>query len=313
MWPACIDHLWQSIAFCAVVSICAFLTRASRAVFRLWLWRVAALKFLLPFALLYRLGEWLGFPVAYTADAVPPALVARIEALTPLLAPAHAFEPPATGGWSLLAFLAGAVCLGGVISRVTHEQRRNARELARQAIDVDDVLRYPGLIVTVLMGMSAVAIAAAPLLAGAVADQMRRHELLIQNSLSLRAGRVVMTEAAPGMGGRYRVTADAHGVLIRNANLIDLVAIVYSLPHSSVWADQMASGDDGPKNFWLLSPRYDVRVAAPVRKPEDFDPYALRQPVTRILGERFGLQIEIDGKCQPPCGNYGMPMSDEPL
>jgi hypothetical protein len=174
-------------------------------------------------------------------------------------------------------------------------------------------LRYPGLIVTVLMGMSAVAIVAAPLLAGAVADQTRRHEILIENSLSLRTARVVMTEAAPGMGGRYGVIADGHGVLIRNANLIDLVAIVYSLPHSSVWADQMASGDEELRNFWLLTPRYDVRVAGHVREPERFDPYALRQPVTRILAERFGLQVEIDGKCQPPCGNYGVPMSDDPL
>jgi hypothetical protein len=107
MSPAFIDHLWQSMLFCAVASACAFLSRASRAVFRQWLWRAAALKFLFPFTLLYWLGEWLGFPVAYTADAVPPALVARIEALTPLLAPAHTFEPPAA--WLLVASLTGAV------------------------------------------------------------------------------------------------------------------------------------------------------------------------------------------------------------
>jgi hypothetical protein len=186
-------------------------------------------------------------------------------------------------------------------------------EVARQEIDADDVLRYPGLVITLLMSLSAMAIVAAPLLAGAVADQQRRHELLIENSLSLRGARVLMTEAAPGMGARYRVTADTRGVFIRNANLVDLVAIVYAIPHSSVWADQMASGDESSRNFWLVSPRYDLRVAAMVRDPDDFDAYALRQPVTKLLAERFGIQIEIDGKCQPPCGYYGVAMSAEPL
>ena len=311
MLPEWIDHLWQSLLFCALASVCAFLTRASRAVFRLWLWRAAALKFLLPFALLFWIGEWLGFPVAHTADPVPRTLVAWIDVMAPLLAPAREFELPGASLW--LVLLAGAVCLGATFFRIGDETRRTRAELARQEIDVDDVLRYPGLVITALMSLSAMAIVAAAPLAGAVADQQRRHQLLIENSRSLRGAQVVMTAAAPGMGARYRVIADERGVFIRNANLIDLVAIVYALPHSSVWADQMTSGDEGPQNFWLISPRYDLRVAAPVVQPESFDPYALRQPVTKMLAERFGLQIEIDGKCQPPCGNYGVAMSAEPL
>ena len=76
----------------------------------------------------------------------------------------------------------------------------------------------------------------------------------------------------------------------------------------------MASGEDGGRqNYWLLSPRYDVRVTAPVREPDRFDPYALRQIVTRMITERFGSEIHMNGKCQPPCGRYGVPLANEPL
>jgi hypothetical protein len=123
-----------------------------------------------------------------------------------------------------------------------------------------------------------------------------------------------MTVAARGMGERYRVVADDSGVLIRNANLIDIVAIVYAIHRSAVWTEHRASGDPGAlPNFWMVWPRYDVRVTAPVVHPEEFDPYALRQPLTRLLAERFGLEINLDNKCQPPCGNYGVVMPADPL
>jgi hypothetical protein len=313
MLAAFVDHLWQSLLFFAGVAAFAFLTRASRAILRLWLWRSAALKFLLPFALLHAIGGWIGFPVAHTADLPPRSLIAMADRVTPLVAPVRALHSRGAVAGSLLALalLLSALCIRRAAVRILDEQRRARDERERRERAVDDVLAYPGFIVSTLLTSCAFATISAPLLAGALADRQWRHELLIVNSLSLRAGRVAISEAAPGMGSRYRVVADEKGALIRNANLIDLVAIVYGIHRSAVWSEQMSTRD--ARDFWLLSPRYDVRVIAPVREPEDFDPYSLRQPVTRMLAERFGLEVHLDNKCQPPCGNYGVAMSTEPL
>jgi len=313
MLAAFVDHLWQSLLFCTGVAAFAFVARTSRAVLRLWLWRSAALKFLLPLALWYSIGGWIGFPVAHTAELPPPALLAAADRVTPMVAPVHARQFHDASAWLLLAMalLSSAVCIRWAAVRIVVEQRRARAERERQERNVDDALRYPGFIVSALMVFCACAAILVPLLGGALADRQRRHELLIVNSLSLRAGQVVISAAAPGMGSRYRVVADARGALVRNANLIDLVAIVYGIHRSAVWSEQMAVSDE--RDFWLLSPRYDVRVIAPVRNPRDFDPYSLRQPVTRLLAERFGLEIHLDNKCQPPCGIYGVAMSVEPL
>ncbi|HLA71317.1 MAG TPA: hypothetical protein VK624_07385 [Steroidobacteraceae bacterium] len=313
MLAAFVDHLWQSLLFCSGVAVFAFLARASRAVLRLWLWRSAALKFLFPFALLHAVGAWNGFPVAHTADLPPPSLIAMADGLTPLAVPVRALQFHGASAWLLLALalLLSAACVRWSAARIMDEQRRAREEWERQERSVDDVLGYPGFVVSTLLTFCAFATVSAPLLGGALADRQRRHELLIANSLSLRSGQVVISEAAPGMGSRYRVVADAKGALIRNANLIDLVAIVYGIHRSTVWSEQMSTKSE--RDFWLISPRYDVRVIAPVRDPEDFDPYSLRQPVTRLLAKRFGLEIHLDNKCQPPCGNYGVAMSAEPL
>jgi hypothetical protein len=60
-------------------------------------------------------------------------------------------------------------------------------------------------------------------------------------------------------------------------------------------------------------PRYDIRVQARVPDPEDFDPYALRQNLTKALSEQFGLEIYVNGDCQPPCGNYHLALAEDPL
>jgi hypothetical protein len=309
------DHLWQSLLVCGFIASCAFMTRASRAVFRLWLWRAALLKFAVPLSLFHALGGWIGYPVAHTADPVPSSLLALSGAMTPAVAPFGQLQVQGSVGWWLpLAFLASLICVSGVVSRIGTEQRNVRMERERQARDVNDIPRYPGLWATAFMASTALAIVSAPLIAGALADRKHRHELLIANSLSLRRGQIVMAQAAPGMGERYRVVADPDGVLIRNANLIDIVAIVYAIHRSAVWTEYRPSADpEARRNFWMVSPRYDVRVTAPVLEPAQFDPYALRQPLTKLLAERFGLEINLDSRCQPPCGNYGVAMSADPL
>ena len=60
MLAGIIDHLWQSLAFAAIVLGVTYLTRRNSAALQLWLWRIAALKFLLPLGLLFAWGAWLG-------------------------------------------------------------------------------------------------------------------------------------------------------------------------------------------------------------------------------------------------------------
>ena len=116
------------------------------------------------------------------------------------------------------------------------------------------------------------------------------------------------------MGQRYRVVADEHGVLVRNASIRDLVAMAYGVNRYSVWVNQFIQRtEEGQIESWFLSPRYDVRANAPIREPGKFDPYALRRPVSRLLADRFGLEIYVNGSCQPPCGVYQTQISPEPL
>jgi uncharacterized protein (TIGR03435 family) len=123
-----------------------------------------------------------------------------------------------------------------------------------------------------------------------------------------------MTPAAPGMGTRIRLSADEHGVLIRNTNIQGLVAIAYGVSPYSVWSDQYVSTASNPDHdYWLTSPRYDVSVRAPLPEPDEFNSYALRQPITKLLADRFGLEIYLNARCQPPCGVYQVAMPKEPL
>jgi hypothetical protein len=154
------------------------------------------------------------------------------------------------------------------------------------------------------------AVIVVPLLSGAVDDRQQRHRRLVLNSIALRDAPVTITESAPGQGWHYRVRAGAHGVSIYNINLQELVAIVYGVERYAVMTNQMISASDPDPKSWLTSPRYDVRAEAPVPAPERFDPYALRQNLTKLLAERFGLEIYLNGDCQPPCGRYAVPMPE---
>jgi hypothetical protein len=55
---------------------------------------------------------------------------------------------------------------------------------------------------------------------------------------------------------------------------------------------------------WLEYPRYDVRISGPLRAPEVFDAYSLREPMTRYLYQRFGVSIRVNGSCQEPCPHH---------
>jgi hypothetical protein len=303
-----VDHLWQSCCCCGLAWLFSRMTRGNAAVVRLWLWRVAVLKFLVPFSLLFAFGGWLGFPSAHSADPTPDLLVAFFRATAPIDEPAQHFSFTGFGAAAVavLALVGACICAWWAARHLHREQ-----SCATSALEAPPSL---GFWRAALLTASALVMLSAPLLAGAVADHEWRRELLIANSELLVDVPVVLTTAVPGLGQRYRVIADEHGVLVRNASIRDLIAIVYGVNSYSVWVDQMYQPDeDGRVDSWLLSPRYDVRAEAPIREPGKFDAYALRRPVSRILADRFGLAIYVNGDCQPPCGIYKLPMAAEPL
>jgi D-alanyl-D-alanine carboxypeptidase len=309
------DHLWQSIWVFGGIALLAFVVRNDFALLRLWMWRIAALKFLVPFALLYAIGEWMGFSVPYGDQGPPRRLVEALAALTPLASPtrSHAWTVP-----QVLLALASAIpivwaCARWLGARLSLEQERVRAEASRRELEVDDVLPRPGFWCSVLLTICSAAMIGVPVLAGAVHDRLERLARLRTNSTALQAAPVDMMKAAPGMGARHRVDAGARGVFIRNVSIQDLVAIAYGAGHAWVENTQTYSAPDSEPQSWIVWPRYDVRVTAAVPEPEDFDPLALRQSVTTHLARRFGLQLYLNGKCQPPCGRYGMQAEDPGL
>jgi hypothetical protein len=291
------------------------MTRGDTAIVRLWLWRIAAVKPLLPFSLLFALGGWLGFPSPHSADPVPPDLVRIVGMLEPLASPARALE---WSGWPLalasLAALAGAAgCAYALRGRLLAESEQVLVEAARRERDIEDVQPRPGFLSSAVMSAFVLCAVSMPVLAGAAHDRQQRLEWLIANSLALRDAPVVMVPAGRGMGNRYHVDADANGVTVRNANIHDLIAMAYGVTRHAVITPQMYSGAESAGRSWLHWPRYDIRIQAQVPQPRDFDPYALRQNLTRTLSEQFGLEIYLNGDCQPPCGHYHLVLADEPL
>lgn len=313
MFAALADHLWQALLFCSLGAALAWSARYNSAAVRLWLWRICALKLVLPFALLFGLGRWLGFPAYHSADRVPAPLMRIADVLAPLLAPMQ------SGGvrtWA--AGLGVLVLLSALVLFVPHllralriERRRLREEIARLEADPD--ARPPGLGFAkgALFTFCAIAIFTCAVLGGAIADRRWRIELLLTHLRALRGAEITMNEAAHGMGARSRIDASADGILIRNISIQDLVALAYGVNHYSVWGNQMINEDDPDSKAWLVDPRYDLRISARIAEPGKFDPYALRPRITQFLADRFGFEIYVNGNCQPPCGVYNVPMPEE--
>jgi hypothetical protein len=312
MLAAPVDHLWQSGFVCGVIALLALVSRDDFAPLRLWMWRIAALKFAFPFAILVAMGEWLGFPVKYPDDPAPPALLEAFRAMARFVSPAQTHD---WSSWRLLlatlaAVLLTASCTRWILRQLNFERERVLEESRRRERDPDDMVRRPGFFSSALLTACAMLCVALPALAGALEDRQRHYELLVSNSRSLRDAIVSMKPAAPGMGTRYRVDADHDGVLIRNATVQELAGIAYGVTRYYVRGDHFYEAGE---QDWFIVPRYDVRVTGRVIDPERFDPLALRARITRMLAERHGLEIYVDSKCQPPCGKYGVPMPDDPL
>lgn len=310
MFAALVDHLWQSVLTLGLLALAAALARGSAAIVRLWIWRIAALKFVVPFRVLVAIGGCLGYPVRYADGTVPPALATQLASVTPLVAPAQSGR---LEGWPLAAWVAGALLALLPCTRLIHERLRAAKgdasaERLRAERDADAVPRGLGFVRGLLFAAVSMIVCGAPVLAGAVDDRLERHGLLLADARSLFDAPVSIEPAAPGMGQRVRVTASPRGVFVRNASIQDLTALSYGVTLGYVWSDHFTErgGED-----WFTGARYDVRISGRIHDPDRFDTYALRIPVTRALAQRYRLEIYVNDRCQPPCGRYGIAIPED--
>ena len=86
-----LDHLWQSSLVAGGLALLTLFFRNNSAAVRFWLWFAASVKFLLPFALLAGLGDYLSqkFPAA-----LPSSLLAIQPAAEKLSAPSRLLAVP---------------------------------------------------------------------------------------------------------------------------------------------------------------------------------------------------------------------------
>lgn len=315
MLAALADHLWQSLLFCGLCAALSWIARCNSARVRLWLWRLCALKLVIPFSMMFAFGRWMGFPAYHSADRVPAPLVLAADAVVPLFAPAKSAGLTTWAAALCLLVLLAAIVLfmPWLLRSLLIERMRAGEELARLEADADSAPPGLGFFKAALFSGCAALIFSGTVMAGAIADRRWRQELLLTHARALRDAPIHMIEAAPGMGMRWRIDVAADGILLRNITVQDLVALAYGVNHYAVWGNQMMYEEDPTSRPWLVDPRYDLRISAHIVDAEDFDAYALRPRLTKYLAERFGYEIYINGRCQPPCGNYGVAMPDDSI
>ena len=124
MIAALINHLWQSTLFCGGAWLITLALRANSASLRHWIWLLASLKFLVPFALLFLMGSFIGLPAARSADIQPLVFGDALQSASVLVSPGalRAIEAGAFGsrcwccwrsGWAARSSSARAGCSGG--------------------------------------------------------------------------------------------------------------------------------------------------------------------------------------------------------
>ena len=78
MIPSALNHVWQSTVFSAIVALVALALRRHSASARFWLWTLASLKFLVPFAFLAVVGSHLPRPAAPAATELPTRTLRKL-------------------------------------------------------------------------------------------------------------------------------------------------------------------------------------------------------------------------------------------
>jgi hypothetical protein len=291
-----IDHLWQSALFTALAWALSTMLRRNSATLRAWIWRIAAVKFVLPFSLLFAFGAWLGFPVRHSAVA-PPAMVSRVvDTVLPIAAPTQSVEwpNPVLGIALVFALALATACLWWAVRNFQEARASEIAESKRVEEHYSAAAPPPGFLKSLTLAGSALALMVSPVVGGALRDRVSRQQSLAIDTLAMRAAAVTLTETDWRFGDRTQIVATVDGVSIRKINLQDLVALVYGIGQFEVFGGALP---------WLESPHYDVRVNGSIHSPAAFDPYSLREPVTQFLSEEFGVAIRVNGSCQEPCLN----------
>jgi beta-lactamase regulating signal transducer with metallopeptidase domain len=114
MIAALIDHLWQSTLFCGGAWLITLMLRANGAALRHWVWLLASAKFLVPFALLFSIGSFIGLPAARSAGNQPQLLGDALQSATVLVSPG-ALRVTETGPGSATLVALFAIWLGGAL------------------------------------------------------------------------------------------------------------------------------------------------------------------------------------------------------
>ena len=163
------NHLWQSTLFALAAAALVFVLRDNRAPVRHWIWVIASVKWLVPFAWLMAAGGALsGMLPAPEAGApalqTPPAFSISVLQFTEPFTAVDSIEPTssiASHGWLAIAIVTVWTC--GVLAMVTIRVRDwlRIRAAIRQSIPLDidisdaslDVRSAPGLLEPGVVGI----------------------------------------------------------------------------------------------------------------------------------------------------------------
>lgn len=139
MIAALLDHLWQSTLFCGGVWLLTLALRGNSAAVRHGLWVAAAIKFLVPFSLLFSAGALVSF--ATPADAGPPPFGVELDVAAPVISPAISLQEAAHATAPLLLIGLAIVWLAGAAFVATRWLRawRAAESITRAARPAPDL------------------------------------------------------------------------------------------------------------------------------------------------------------------------------
>jgi uncharacterized protein (TIGR03435 family) len=140
------DHLWQSTLFAVVVWALTIAFNRHHARVRYWLWMAASIKFLVPFAALMAVGEWLAwtFPTNVRPDV--PVIVTAVGQPLSSIAPS-AIASSTGGGSTDMRWLPTALVVvwaaGCALHLVTWLVRwRRIASMARTATPVESGIEF---------------------------------------------------------------------------------------------------------------------------------------------------------------------------
>lgn len=155
-----IRHFWQSTFFAIAAALLTLAFRADRAQVRYWLWLSASIKFLVPFALLISVGNWLQPRVPTTQKIASPALSIAAEYVAQPFPATLSFTPAASRGtnWIPSILLGLWACGLSAIALIRFRNWLRIRAAVRAGIATDihaavEVRVSPGLLEPGVVGL----------------------------------------------------------------------------------------------------------------------------------------------------------------